>query len=260
MPVPPRPGGAACTAPAPRLASRRDGHRDDRRALSESPLATHRATPAELKARLEAERRGLPFLVHRDAEGAQRILELDESVQRVTIGRRAENDVALPWDSEVSRLHAVLERVAGEWILADDGLSANGTFVGPERVQGRRRLRDGEAIRCGRTVLAFRDPGATGYGATSRDDDLAHVGRLSDAQQRVLIALCRPYRDGPAFARPATNQQIADELYLSLDGVKTHLRVLFAKFGLEHLPQNAKRAELVERALRTGLVSERDLR
>jgi FHA domain len=181
-------------------------------------------------------------------------------VQRLTIGRRPENDVALPWDSGVSRLHAVIERAAGEWILIDDGLSANGTFVGQERVQGRRRLSDGEGIRCGRTVLVFRDPSASGFGPTSKGDDLAEVGRLSDAQLRVLIALCRPFRDGPAFARPATNQQIADELYLSLDGVKTHLRVLFAKFGLEHLPQNAKRAELVERALRTGIVSERDLR
>ncbi len=199
------------------------------------------------------------FLVYRDADGAQRIVEL-EGRARVTIGRRTENDIALPWDSEVSRLHAVVEPVAGEWILVDDGLSANGTFVGLERVQGRRRLRDGEAIRCGRTVIAFRDPTDGPFGATSKGDELAQVARISEAQHRVLVALCRPYRDDPAYATPPTNQQIADELYLSLDAVKTHLRVLFAKFGLEHLPQNAKRAQLVQAAMRTGLVSERDLR
>jgi pSer/pThr/pTyr-binding forkhead associated (FHA) protein len=235
------------------------GARVRRQALTESPLTAHTATPAELRERLEAERRGVPFLVYRDADGAQRILELAQR-ERVTIGRRSENDVALAWDSEVSRLHAVVESVAGEWILADDGLSANGTFVGPERVQGRRRLRDGEAIRCGRTVIAFRDPAEGMFGPTSKGDPLAEVARLSDAQHRVLVALCRPYRDSPAFATPPTNQQIADELFLSLDAVKTHLRVLFAKFGLEDLPQNAKRAQLVQAAMRTGLVSDRDLR
>jgi len=52
---------------------------------------------------------------------------------------------------------------------------------------------------------------------------------------------------------PATNQQIADELFLSLDAVKTHLRMLFHKFGIEDLPQNQKRARLVEMALQFGL-------
>ena len=72
-------------------------------------------------------------------------------------------------------------------------------------------------------------------------------------------ALCRPYKDGTAFASPATNQQIAEELFLSVDAVKTHLRVLFAKFGIEQLPQNQKRIRLVERAFYSGLISERDL-
>jgi hypothetical protein len=46
---------------------------------------------------------------------------------------------------------------------------------------------------------------------------------------------------------------------LSVDAVKTHLRVLFAKFGVERLPQNQKRIRLVERAFYGGVVSERDL-
>jgi hypothetical protein len=229
-------------------------------AASDSPLAAHGSTAAELKDRMESERRGFPFIVHRDEDGAQRILELSDGVDRVTIGRRAENDVALPWDSEVSRLHAVIERVAGEWIVVDDGLSANGTFVGVERVQGRRRLRDGEAVRCGRTVLAFVDPGTGSLGATSKGGGVADVGRLTEAQHRVLVALCRPYGSGVEIPHPASNQDIADELYLSLDGVKTHLRILFAKFGLEDLPRTAKRSELAERALRMGIVSRHDLR
>ena len=51
----------------------------------------------------------------------------------------------------------------------------------------------------------------------------------------------------------------SDELFLSVEAVKTHLRVLFGKFGVEDLPQNQKRARLVERAFQTGIVNERDL-
>ena len=63
----------------------------------------------------------------------------------------------------------------------------------------------------------------------------------------------------PALARPATNQEIADELFLSVEAVKSHLRVLFGKCGLESVPQSEKRVRLVEHALRTGLVADHEL-
>jgi DNA-binding NarL/FixJ family response regulator len=75
----------------------------------------------------------------------------------------------------------------------------------------------------------------------------------------VLVALCRPFKDGAAFATPPTNQQLADELHLSVDAVKTHMRALFEKFGVQELPQNRKRVAVVERALQTGLVTQREL-
>ncbi|MDQ1692447.1 MAG: hypothetical protein QOD87_2555, partial [Pseudonocardiales bacterium] len=69
----------------------------------------------------------------------------------------------------------------------------------------------------------------------------------------------RPYGDSAQYAAPASNQTIAGELFLSVDAVKTHLRTLFQKFHIEDLPQNQKRAKLVERAFSLGLVSRRDL-
>ena len=75
----------------------------------------------------------------------------------------------------------------------------------------------------------------------------------------MLIALCRPFKDAGKHATPATNKQIAEEVFLGVDAVKVHLRALFAKFGVEDLPQNSKRAALVERALQSGLISRRDL-
>ena len=82
---------------------------------------------------------------------------------------------------------------------------------------------------------------------------------LTDTQRRILIALCRPFRDGSRYATPATNQQVAEEVRLSLDAVKGHLRVLFERFGIGDLPQNTKRVRLVELALRNGVISVRDL-
>src|ERR1700754_5334119 len=99
------------------------------------------SSPADVKARLDAERRGEPFLLFRDGDGAQVIVTL---AGPVTIGRRAERDVALTWDSEVSRLHAELEPVGPDWTVVDDGLSRNGTYLNGERVNGRRRLRAGD--------------------------------------------------------------------------------------------------------------------
>jgi DNA-binding NarL/FixJ family response regulator len=90
-------------------------------------------------------------------------------------------------------------------------------------------------------------------------EPLPTSARLTPAQRTVLVALCRPYKDERPYATPSTNQQIADELSLSLDAVKTHLRTLFHKFGIDHLPQNQKRARLVEMALQHGLVSTRNL-
>ena len=73
--------------------------------------------------------------------------------------------------------------------------------------------------------------------------------RLTETQQRILGALVRPMREGSAYDTPATNREIADEVFLSVDAVKGHLRALYAKFYLADLPQNAKRARLAEIAL-----------
>ncbi len=61
----------------------------------------HTATPSELKQRLEAERRGEPFVVYRDSDGTQSIFALEGSA-RLTVGRRPENDLALGFDANVS--------------------------------------------------------------------------------------------------------------------------------------------------------------
>jgi pSer/pThr/pTyr-binding forkhead associated (FHA) protein len=224
-----------------------------------SPLAPHASTPAELQARIEASRAGTPFMVYRDAEGRQQIVDMRPRDERVTVGRRESNPIALEWDPDVSRVHAELENVGGDWTISDDGLSRNGTYVNGERVSGRRRLHDGDAIRVGDTLLVYCAPAERDSVPTRAGADLPVAGDLSDAQRRVLLALCRPFGKGGGAVRPATNHEIASELFLSIDAVKTHLRALFHKFGIEDLPQNEKRAQLAWRALQSGVVSAREL-
>jgi pSer/pThr/pTyr-binding forkhead associated (FHA) protein len=215
----------------------------------------HSLSASKLAALRAAEREGAPFLAYKDAAGDLQLVSLAE-LDRLTVGRSEHNRLALSWDAEVSRTHAQLEAVGGDWTLVDDGLSRNGTFLNGERLVGRRRLDDGDMMRIGRTPVLFRNPGTVSD--TTVVADHAGLVRVSEAQQRVLVALCRPLATGGGAAVPATNRQIAEELHLSQNGVKTHIRALFAKLGIDELPQYSKRTELAHRALDLGLVGRRD--
>jgi hypothetical protein len=223
------------------------------------PLAPHSLSAAELKELLAAEGGGSPFLAYRDELGLMRIFSVPSAERPFMVGRNPDADLAIPWDGEVSGIHAELRCFGGEVTVADDGLSTNGTYVNEQRVMGRVRLRDRDRLRLGRTPLAFRSGSRSAALATVAAKDAPSLLRLTDLQKGVLVSLCRPLRDGATFATPATNQEIASEVYLTIDAVKVHLRNLFAKFDLTELPQNQKRARLAEAAMRLGLVTERDL-
>jgi pSer/pThr/pTyr-binding forkhead associated (FHA) protein len=214
------------------------------------------ASPAELKERIEAERRMEPFLLYRDP-GGQRIVALGES-GRVSIGRDGRMDLSLD-DEQVSLLHAEVHSVHGQWTIVDDGLSRNGTFLNGERVSGRHRLRDGDELRFGETVVVFRDPRADAPRSTAIAPGTHEVKPLTESQRRILIALSRPFKHGTPFATPATNKEIAEEVSLSVPAVKGHLRVLFERFELGDAPHNEKRARLVEMALKSRTITTRDL-
>lgn len=222
------------------------------------PFASHSSTPAELRERIAAERGRLPFLVYRDARDEQRILVLDASGGRLRVGRDPMCELCLADDERVSRLHAELESVGEVWTLADHGLSRNGTFVNEQRVVGQRALRDGDVLRIGATHLLFRSPADQATRAT-RTATGGAPPQLSDTQRKILVALCRPYREQTPFVTPASNREIADEVFLSVDRVKAHLSALFELLGVAEERQTHKRARLAETALRTGLVSRREL-
>ncbi len=230
------------------------------RGTQADPLARYSLSPGELSRLLDAERAGGSHLVFRDGEGALVIFPAGSGAETLRIGRRREMDLAIAWDVEVSGLHAELQGFGGEWTIVDEGLSRNGTYVNGQRVNGRLRLRDGDRVRVGQTVIAYRALDQAPVQETVTASEAQMRQPLTDTQRRVLVALCRPLRDGEGFSTPATNQQIADELFLSVDAVKMHLRTLFIKFELAQLPQNEKRTRLAETALQFGVVSQQDLR
>jgi pSer/pThr/pTyr-binding forkhead associated (FHA) protein len=220
----------------------------------DTPLALDLATPEDLYARREAEKRGAPFLLLRDDQGVQRIVELDERAGSVTVGRRLEADVPLAWDPEVSRLHAELEFKAGEWTLCDDGYSQNGTYVNGLRIYGRRRLTDGDLVRIGQTSIAFCDPGMTGLGVTLAPGELGIAPKFSEQQQRILRALCRPLMGDGEGINPASDADVAAETGIAEEIVTTELDHLGRSFGLQDMPPADRRAEVALLALRSGLV------
>lgn len=181
-------------------------------------------------------------------DGARERVRLEG--ERVTIGQAATNDLPLPFDHTVSRVHAVLERVASRWCVRDLA-SRNGTFVNGDRIWGERPLRSGDEIRVGgtRLVALVEDP-------AGRED--ATVGAetgpsLTPRERDVLIALCRSLGPGDVFREPASVRQIAAELVVTEAAVKQHLSRLYDKFGI--LDREGRRARLANEAIRRGAVS-----
>lgn len=139
--VPSRPANAAHAVPSD--------------VFNAEPPAFAPHSPGERQNLCEAEAAGLPFLMWRDAQASQRIFALGGG-DRLTVGRRTSCDLVLD-DPHVSRVHAELKPIAGDWVLLDGGISHNGTFVNGEQIVSR-ALVDGDVLRFGKTHALYRRP------------------------------------------------------------------------------------------------------
>ncbi len=95
-------------------------------------------------------------LIYRDGAGRLHAYPLLPGSARIRVGREADAEIWLSWDSRVSRLHAELEGDGERWTVIDDGLSANGSQLNGERIEGTRALADGDELRFGDTLMTFR--------------------------------------------------------------------------------------------------------
>ena len=175
--------------------------------------------------------------------------------ERLTVGKGAENDVALTGDPTVSRLHAVLERFPAGWCVTDLG-SSNGTYLNGERIWAQQRLRHGDEVRIGRTRLVFRNSADVGHTATEAE---LEPPRLTNRERDVLVVLCRPLLARDLFTEPASLKEIAAALVVSEAAVKQHLANLYDKFEVGDDPTH-RRTRLANEAIRRGSVTLGDLR
>lgn len=189
-------------------------------------------------------------LHYRDKDGAERRFLLPQAASRVLLGRSSRCDLSLPWDDELSRAHCVLEHVGDDWLVADDGMSRNGTYVNGKRLTGGLRLQHEDRLRVGSTVITFRCSGPPATKPTVLSGSKVAV---TEAQRLVLLALCRPLLEGRSVV-PATNREIAHHLHLAEDTVKDHLKELFRRFRLDQARPNEKRQQLAARARDAGLI------
>jgi DNA-binding CsgD family transcriptional regulator len=176
--------------------------------------------------------------------------------ERVTVGRSDGNTIVLADDSQVSRVHAVIDELGGSWSVRDVG-SRNGTFVNGTRVSGEARLSAGDELRIGRTRIVLRaDRTADDAGLTEAQ---APPPTLTPRERDVLIALFTPITGSEMFTEPASTKQIAQALWVSEAAVKQHLLRLYDKFGVTGDGER-RRTRLANEALRRGAITLAEVR
>jgi hypothetical protein len=73
--------------------------------------------------------------------------------ERTTIGRSPDCDIFLD-DVTVSRKHAAIVRRGGDLCIEDEG-SLNGTFLNRKRIEGSKKLENGDELQIGKYKLTF---------------------------------------------------------------------------------------------------------
>jgi len=173
--------------------------------------------------------------------------------QELSIGRAADNDLALTTDVSASRVHAAIRLLGGAWCVRDLG-SANGTFVNGQRLQGEKVLEPGDEITVGKSTLVLR--------SSAKPADDATIGgvvspELTRREKDVLVALCRPAMVSDLFTEPASVREIAEALVITEAAVKQHLGHLYEKFDI--FDGDRRRTRLANEAFRRGSISRADL-
>jgi DNA-binding NarL/FixJ family response regulator len=138
-----------------------------------------------------------------------------------------------------------------------DELSQNGSYVNGDRVNKRVRLEHKDVMCFGSTRITFQD-----RSSAEQMDSTARVSEetwapMTARDRDVLRALCRPLVDDSS-ALPASNEDIAEEVALSVDSVKARLRVQYERYGLVDLRQGEKRVRLARLLLSNGTFKPHD--
>lgn len=99
----------------------------------------------------------------------------------LTIGRDLKNEITLK-DLNVSRLHATITTIENKVSIVDDS-STNGTFVNSKKIEGTQKLRDGDVIEIGGSILTIK---------VMPDEDVTKIGASEDYHRsRSMTAMLK---------------------------------------------------------------------
>jgi len=171
---------------------------------------------------------------------------------RLVVGRDERCDLVIAADPQVSRSHAVFERLGDLWALRDLG-SRNGTFVDGVRITGSVAMHHRSEVSVGRCRIVFCSSEEAAPTATSTP-----APELTRREGDVLRALFRPAVGGEVFTEPASTREMAEALHVSEAAVKQHLANLYDKFGI--VDGDRRRVRLANEALRRNAISLADVR
>jgi FHA domain len=141
------------------------------------------------------------------ADGATQDIKLDRD--RVTIGRRPDNDVCIP-QAAVSGEHAAVVTILDDSFLEDLG-STNGTLVNGKAVT-KHFLRDGDEIDIGREILVYLTDESAKVDAPPRRPERA--GETGSGERALSADTNRPagQRDKRRSDVPAISGQSVDAI------------------------------------------------
>lgn len=162
-------------------------------------------------------------------DGASR-RTIDCDADPVHIGRDPQCEVTLPGDATVSRCHAVLGSTPDGWLLTDWG-SRNGTFVNGRPLAEPQLIAPTDRVLIGQYVLVL-------LADNDRLVETADVGDAGPGRAQWETGLSpREIEVLRLVVAGDTDQQIADQLYISVKTVHSHLERIRDKTGCRRRPE-----------------------
>ena len=188
-------------------------------------------SPAELAERVHAERRGVPFVVYLDGDGRQQLVDLGERTRALSVGRSETNDIAAAVG------HRGLAR-ARDARAGRRGVDARRRRLLAQRLVRQRRARPQPPAAGRRRPDRHRPHDARLRGrerSPTRGRPTRRATRSRPSCRPPSAACWRRCAARASASRspaPASNREIAEELVVSVDTVKSHLHALFELFGV----------------------------
>lgn len=176
--------------------------------------------------------------------------------ENILIGRASE---ATPLtDYTVSRRHAELRRAGRSWLI-DDLRSANGTYLNEKRLERPVRLKDGDKIRMGATILVWdgSEGSTTGYSRASTlaadlvqldagdDGDIPIIGTVGTGDDSMILA-------SPAAAEAVRSWRVISTLLDAVGAALTPAQLVQRVLDLLFEEVPADRGFILLRDQRTG--------